>query len=77
MKGLFLVLVQSLEFRDRLAERAAIRCHNLPIAQLRVVACAWEPLHTPETVLATSKLFGYKFLSTGSPTQATDSNVFL
>jgi hypothetical protein len=77
LKGLFLTLVQSLEFRDRLAERGIIRCRNLQITQLKTAAAAWEPLHTPETVLAVSALFGYKFLSIGSPAQATDSNVFV
>ena len=77
LKALFLSLAQSLEFRSRLVERGIIRCRNLQTAQLQAVASAWEPLQTPETIIARSDLFGYKFLSTGSPAQATDPNIFL
>lgn len=77
MKALFLALVQSLEFRGRLVERGVIRSHGLSVAQLTPVAANWEPLATQNVVVAVSDLFGYKFLSHGSPDQATDTSYFL
>jgi len=77
MKALFLTLVQSLEFRARLVERGVIRSRGLSVAQLIAIAADWEPLPTQNVVVAVSDLFGYKFLSQGSPAQATDTSDFL
>ncbi len=79
MKALFLVLVQSLEFRARLVERGVIRCSGLTVAQLSADAINWEPLPTTSTspVVAVSTLFGYKFLSRGSPSHASGVATFL
>lgn len=79
MKALFLVLVQSLEFRARLVERGVIRSAGLAVAQVSAHASNWEPLPSPSTspVVASSSLFGYKYLSQGSPTQATGVATFL
>jgi hypothetical protein len=77
MKALFLVLVQSLEFRARLVERGIIRARGLPIPALLAAVANWETLPTPHIVVAVSDLFGYKFLSQGSPAQAPDASLFL
>lgn len=79
MKALFLVMVQSLEFRARLVERGVIRCEGVAVAQVSVYASSWEPLPCPSAspVIASSSLFGYKYLSQGSPTQATGVSTFL
>jgi hypothetical protein len=79
MEGLFLVLVQSLEFRTRLAERGVIRCAGMKAQQIAGEASNWEPLLTATTdaVIATSSLFGYKFLSRGSATHASSVSEFL
>ena len=79
MKALFLVLVQSLEFRGRLVERGVIRGAGLTVAQLSADAVNWEPLPTVSTspVIAASVLFGYKFLSRGSPSHANGVSTFL
>jgi hypothetical protein len=80
MKGLFLVLVQTLDFRERLVDRGLIRRERRSIADLKADVGAWEPLTdnwvTP--VLAASKLFGYRFLSNGAfLTHARDASEFL
>jgi hypothetical protein len=79
MKALFLVLVQSLEFRARLVERGVIRCSGVGVAQLRPDASNWETLPTASQspVVAVSALFGYKFLSQGNSARAADASVFL
>lgn len=74
--GTFLALIQTLDFREALVERGIIRCRNINAATLRGIVNAWEPLQTNETVVARTDLFGYKFLSTGSPKQADDISVF-
>lgn len=80
MKGLFLVLVQTLDLRERLVERGVIRRERRSVADLKVDVSAWEVLHddwhTP--VLAMSAVFAYKFLSRGAnSTHAKDASVFL
>jgi hypothetical protein len=80
MKGLFLVIVQTLDFRERLVERGMIRREKRTIADLKADVNAWEVLidnwHTP--VLAMSNVFGYRFLSRGAhSTHAKDASVFL
>lgn len=74
--GAFLVLVQTLDYRATLVERGIIRSRNITAAQLRAVASGWEVLQTPESVIARTELFGYKFLSQGSPRQANDVSIF-
>lgn len=76
MKALFLALVQSLDFRQRLAERGIISCRELKMDELTAALVKWEPLQTKKTIVAVSELFGYKFISSGSPKQATDRTVF-
>lgn len=76
LEGAFLVLVQCLDFRETLAVRGIIRCRALMLAQLKPIVALWEPLETPETVIARSQFFGYQFLSTGSPRQAVDVGTF-
>ncbi len=79
LKGLFLVLVQSLEFRQRLVERGVIRCEGATAQKLRADAASWEPLPTKcsEPVIAVSSLLGYKFLSAGSGSSAGSLSVFI
>lgn len=77
MKALFLVLSLSLEYRQRLIARGIIRSRGLDTRGLLAVAQTWEPLQTPETVVAVSRIFGYKFLSTGSTGYTPDPHVFL
>ena len=79
LKGLFLVLVQSLEFRDRLVERGVVRAKDLRMQQLRAYVQSWEPFHVAwqNPIVATTKLFGYKFLTDGSPNRASDPTIFL
>lgn len=79
LKGLFLVLTQSLEFRGRLVERGIIRAKDLMMQQLRSYAVLWEPIHVAwqQPIVATTELFGYKYLTNGSPNRATDPTVFL
>jgi len=77
LEAAFLVMVQSLEFRKRLVERGIIRCKPLGAPALIALAAAWEPLRTQEVVVARTRLFGYKFMTSGSPTYASDASVFL
>lgn len=79
LKGLFLILVQSLEFRERLVERSIIRSDGLRMQQLRSYAVMWEPFHVAwqPPIVATTKLFGYKFLTDGSPQHAGEPTIFL
>lgn len=77
MEATFLVLVQTLDFRDTLVSRGMIRSSTLNTQELRAAAIAWEPLHTPAVVVAVSSLFGYKYISHGSRRQAVDVSVFL
>lgn len=79
LKGLFLVLVQSLEFRSRLIERGLIRCSGVGIQQLRTYAIQWEPIQVEwqAPIIVNTSLFGYKYLSQGSPTHAVDPTIFL
>lgn len=74
--GTFLVLAQCLDFRETLVVRGVIRCRRLTTANLKSLAQAWEPLNTPHEVYARTELFGYKYLSTGSPKQAVDVSIF-
>jgi len=76
LKGAFLCMVLSLEFRDRLVERAIVRCRGLPVNALKPIAAQWEPLPTQEAVVATTSLLGFKFYSQGSPDQAVDTSPF-
>jgi hypothetical protein len=79
LKGLFLALVQALEFRDRIIDRGLLRCSLVTANQLHAHAIAWEPIPVqwqPPIVVST-RLFGYKFLAAGSPARATDATVFL
>ena len=76
LRGAFLGLVQTLDFRSTLVDRGIIRSKNISAAQLRTMASNWEPLPTNETVIARTELFGYKFLSRGSSRQADDVSVF-
>jgi hypothetical protein len=79
MKALFLVLVQALEFRDRLVERGFIRRELRAIDNLKTDVAQWEVIqdgwHTP--IIARSTLFGYRFLTEMNPTHAQDASVFL
>lgn len=80
MKALFLVIVQTLDFRERLVERGMIRREKRTVSDLKADVNAWEVLvdnwHTP--VLAMSNVFGYRFLSRGAyTTHAKDASVFL
>ncbi len=79
LKALFLALVQSLEFRERLISRGLVRCSMVGIQQLRHHAIAWEPIPVQwqEPIVVTSSLFGYKYLAHGSPAYATDPTIFL
>jgi hypothetical protein len=77
LQGTFLALIQCLDFRDRLVERGVIRSRGLNVVALRPIATAWEPLLTPGAVVAASRLFGYRFTSTGFPAQAIDAHDFL
>jgi hypothetical protein len=72
LKALFLTVVQSLEFRGRLVERGLIRCSGVSVQQLNIPVASWEPLPVQQQspVVAVSSLFGYKFLSSGSPARA-------
>ena len=78
LKGLFLVLIQSLEFRERLVERSIVRSEHLDMRQLRTIVSDWEPFQYPvcEAIVATSVLFGYKYLTVGSPHRASDPTTF-
>jgi len=76
LEGVFLGLVQALDFRATLVERGIIRSKNITAAQLRTVVAGWETLQTNEIVIARTELFGYKFLSQGSLKQANDVSVF-
>jgi len=78
LKGLFLVLVQSLEFRLRLINRGYIRCSAVSIHLLRAHAVAWEPIPVmwQDPIVVTTSLFGYKFLAQGSPAIASDPTIF-
>ena len=79
MKALFLVLVQTLDFRERLVERGVIRREKRRIPDLKADVSSWEVIHdnwnTP--IVATSKLFGYRYLNDSHPAHATDASVFL
>ncbi len=79
LKGLFLALVQSLEFRARLIERGMLRCNLVTTTQLVAHAVAWEPIPVAWAVpvVVRSELFGYKFLANGSPSKSSDSTIFL
>lgn len=77
LKGCYLCLVSSLEFRARLVERGLIRSRNLSAHVLLPICGAWEPLPSKETIVSSSLLFGYKFRSTGNPAEASDIGVFL
>lgn len=79
LKALFLVLVQSLEFRERLINRGLIRCNMASIHMLRAHAITWEPIPVlwQNPIVVNTTLFGYKYLSQGSPAHATDPTIFL
>lgn len=79
LKALFLVLCQSLDFRERLVERGIIRAKNLRMAQLRLWSQYWEPFPVAwkDPIIATTTLFGYKYLTSGSPKRASDPTIFL
>jgi len=77
VKGAFLALITSLEFRTRLCERGIIRSKGLTHAQLKIAASGWEQIASPGLIVAVTPLLGYKFLTTGHPDAATDSSVFL
>jgi hypothetical protein len=81
LKGLFLALVQSPEFRLGLINRGVIRCNGtgLGIQHLQQHVVLWEPIQVAwlAPVTARSELFGYKFLTSGSPLHATDPTIFL
>lgn len=77
LEAAFLVLVQSLEFRRRLVERGIVRCRTIGAAALIPIASHWEQLPTPEIVVATTRLFGFKFRTNGSPTFASDISMFI
>jgi len=79
LKGLFLVLVQSLEFRLRLIDRGLIRCAGVGIQELRSYAVQWEPIQVKwrSPIIVSTTLFGYKYLSLGCPVHAVDPTIFL
>ena len=77
MKGCFLALVSSLDFRERLVERAIIRSPKLSAHALKPRAAQWEPLSTPELVVASTRLFAYKIRTQGHPREAADITIFL
>ena len=79
LKGLFLALVQALDFRARLIDRGLMRCSLVNTNQLHAHAIAWEPIPVQwqVPVVVSSRLFGYKFLAVGSPARAIDATVFL
>lgn len=78
VKALFLTVVQSLDFRGRLVERGFVRCSGTSAQHLTTSAASWEPLPMQQQapVVAVSALFGYKFLSHGSPARANSISVF-
>ena len=78
VKGLFLALVQSLDFRRRFTERGIIRS-ALPTKTLLADVANWEPLPTAsqDVVVATTRLFGYKFTAVGSKQRAQEISLFL
>ncbi|MCW5664632.1 MAG: hypothetical protein KIT35_12410 [Piscinibacter sp.] len=79
MKALFLVLVQTLDFRERLVERGVIHRERRTIANLKADVAQWEVIqdgwNTP--IVARSSLFGYRFLSQMNSTHAQDASEFL
>jgi hypothetical protein len=77
MQATFLVLVQTLDFREDLIKLGIIRSPSLNVAALLANATQWEPLLVQDVVYAKSLAFGYKFKSTGSQGNATDISVFL
>ncbi len=76
LKGCFLCLSSSLEFRSRLVERGVIRSRALTAAQLVPIGTTWEPLQTDEIVVSSTKLLGYEFL-TKKPKRRNELSVFL
>ncbi len=77
MKALFLVIVQTLDFRETLVMRGIIRSRGMTVAALRPIAAVWEQLVTPGTVIGATPLFGYKFLSADGIGHAEDTSYFL
>lgn len=79
LKALFLALVQSLDFRERLVNRGLIRCDMASIHMLREHAVAWEPIPVmwQSPIVVKTGLFGYKYLTQGLPAHATDPTIFL
>ena len=79
LKALFLALVQSLEFRERLINRGLVSCSMAGIQRLRAHAVTWEPIPVlwQEPITVKTNLFGYKYLAQGSPAHATDPTIFI
>jgi hypothetical protein len=79
LKALFLAIVQSLDFRERLIDRGLIRCAGFSVQQLKTYAVQWELIQVQwqSPVIVRTQLFGYKYLSQGSPSRAADASVFI
>ncbi len=79
MKALFLVLVQTLDYRERLVDRGMIRRDKRTINNLKADVAQWETTQDNwnTLIVATSSLFGYRFLHQAHPAHAKDASVFL
>lgn len=79
LKGVFLALVQSLDYRPRLIDRGLLRCSGIGIQYVRTHVVQWEPIPVAwqAPIVIRTTLFGYKYLATGSPAHATDPTIFL
>lgn len=79
LKGVFLALVQTLDFRMRLIQRGHLRCSGVRIQDVSTHCVDWEPIQVQwqSPIVVSTTLFGYKYLSRGSPTHATDPTIFL
>ena len=77
LKAAFLVLTQTLDFRKTLVLRGIIRSRGLTAAMLLPITLGWEQFDAQATVIATTKLFGYKFLTADGIGHAEDTSYFL